>query len=124
MKYYVIEVNLTNYYHGPFLVRSETSKLFHPHYLYDFYLNTWIEDKYAITNDHIIGYDPSEDVGYRIYRDDIMEEMVEISEERAFEIIINKEFNFSVFMLEAFIRDIDLDKLKEIITDTLNRINS
>lgn len=53
-----------------------------------------------------------------------MEEMVEISEERAFEIIINKEFNFSVFMLEAFIRDIDLDKLKEIITNTLKRINS
>lgn len=124
MKYYVIKVNLTNYYHGPFLVISETSKLFHPHYLYDFYLNTWIKDKYAITNDHIIGYDPSEDVGYRTYLNDIMEEMVEISEERAFEIIINKEFNFSVFMLEAFIRDIDLDKLKETITDTLKRINS
>ncbi len=122
MKYYIISVNPMNYYHGPFLVRSETSKLFNPHYLY-IYLKTWIEDSFMITNDHIIGYDPSEESIYRTYNQDIMDEMKEISEERAFEIIRNKEFDFTVFKLKEFVKDLDLKKIKEVIEQTLKRMN-
>lgn len=56
---------------------------------YLFENSTWVRDIYNEINDRLIGYDPSEDFDspYKIGCTSIMDEIKEISEERAMQII-------------------------------------
>lgn len=97
MKYYYISVSsVPGYYSGPFLAKSETGKLFGDHYLYDSLLKTWVEDQLYVVDDHIIGYDPSEEPPYRTWNSDIMEEMKEITRDEAIKIMNDKNYKFSI----------------------------
>ncbi len=103
MKYYLITFSPLNGYHGPFLVRSETSKLFEPHYIYDSVLELWIEDIFCITNDHLVGYDPAEDIGYRLHNDYVYREMKEITLNEVNKIIKSKTYTFTIFKFSKYI---------------------
>ena len=60
------------------------------YYLYE--NSKWVEDRYSVIRDHLIGYDPYEDFDspYKIGSTDVMREMKEISEEEARKFIGNE----------------------------------
>lgn len=69
------------------IYKNLVGKVNHDGY-YIFQGGTWIDDKDSIILDHLYGYDPSEpsDSPYGIGNTSIMEEMVEITEEKALEL--------------------------------------
>ncbi len=114
MKHYVISYNPSNEYKGPFLIKSEKGELFGDHFIYNYLLNIWINDNLMITNDHIICYDPGEEYPYKTGNTSIMEEMKEIREEEALDIIKNNKCKFSILLYS---------KYRKIINDYLLNIN-